>query len=97
MCAVTIIHECKSFCHRNGLSVSPAPAKLPPPLPADTVKALGQTFDMYKLDMNQPPPVPPTRPYTVQGDIKISFPQFRVMKQNYKGKTSSAQALILMT
>lgn len=31
------------------------------------------------------PPVPPTRPYTVQGDKRLCFPHFRHMKQNYTG------------
>ena len=35
---------------------------------------------------NEPPPLPPTRPYTVQGDRRVCFPQFRFMKQNYTGQ-----------
>ena len=60
---------------RNGFPSS-APAKPPPPLPGED-----------SLEVT-PPPVPPTRPYTVQGGVKISFPQYRVMKQNYRGTSN---------
>ena len=33
----------------------------------------------------RPPPVPPSRPYTVSGSKKITFPQSRIMKHNYLG------------
>ena len=32
------------------------------------------------------PPVPRSRTYTVTGNVKTTFPQIRVMKQNYPGK-----------
>ena len=33
----------------------------------------------------RPPPVPPSRPYTVSGNKKIAFPQSRVMGQSFSG------------
>lgn len=31
----------------------------------------------------RPPPVPPSRPYTVTGNSKLGYPQSRVMKMNF--------------
>jgi hypothetical protein len=33
----------------------------------------------------RPPPVPPSRPYTVRGNAKIAYPQARVMKKTFPG------------
>lgn len=31
----------------------------------------------------RPPPVPPSRPYTVTGNSKLGYPQTRIMKMNF--------------
>lgn len=31
----------------------------------------------------RPPPVPPSRPYTVAGSLKLGYPQTRMMKLNF--------------
>ena len=33
-----------------------------------------------------PPPLPKSRPYTVMGNMKMGFPQTRIMKFDYPGK-----------
>ena len=37
------------------------------------------------IDQERPPPVPPSRPYTVTGNRKIAYPQSRVMKNSFPG------------
>merc|ERR1712004_807999 len=46
-------------------------------------KTIQQTCSLFGLDLERPPPIPPSRPYTVVGGKKITFPQSRVMKQSY--------------
>ena len=33
-----------------------------------------------------PPPLPKSRPYTVLGNMKMGFPQNRIMKMDYPGE-----------
>ena len=40
----------------------------------------------FIIFQERPPPVPPSRPYTVNGNKKISFPQTRVMSQSFSGR-----------
>jgi hypothetical protein len=49
------------------------------------VDFIKRTCCLHGLDMDVPPPVPVSRPYTVRGNMKLSFPHKRVVKQNYKG------------
>lgn len=35
------------------------------------------------IQQERPPPVPPSRPYTVTGNSKLGYPQSRVMKMNF--------------
>lgn len=37
----------------------------------------------------RPPPVPPSRPYTVTGNSKLGYPQSRVMKMNFPEDSAS--------
>ena len=37
------------------------------------------------VEQERPPPVPPSRPYTVTGNRKIAYPQSRVMKNSFPG------------
>lgn len=46
-------------------------------------KTAEQTCCLYGLDMETPPPLPKSRPYTVMGNMKMGFPQTRVMKVDY--------------
>merc|ERR1719273_290411 len=46
-------------------------------------KTIQQTCSLFGLDLERPPPVPPSRPYTVNGNRKIAFPQSRVMKKSF--------------
>ena len=43
-------------------------------------------FDDNDVEQERPPPVPPSRPYTVTGNRKIAYPQSRVMKNSFPGK-----------
>ena len=37
------------------------------------------------IPQDRPPLLPGSRGYTVQGNVKMNFPQTRVMKQTYTG------------
>ncbi|XP_070580651.1 unconventional myosin-X-like isoform X2 [Ptychodera flava] len=47
------------------------------------IKTIQQTCYLYGLDMDNPPPLPSSRPYTVSGNSKMGFPQTRIMKHNF--------------
>ena len=38
----------------------------------------------------RPPPVPPSRSYTVTGNTKLGYPQTRIMKMPFPGKKTLA-------
>ena len=40
------------------------------------------------LFKERPPPVPPSRPYSVFGNRKVAYPQTRVMRHSFPGKLS---------
>merc|ERR1712141_475509 len=42
-----------------------------------------------------PPPVPPSRPYTVSGNKKIAFPQSRVMGQSFSDEGTSSDVVLM--
>lgn len=46
-------------------------------------KTIQKTCSLFGLDLERPPPVPPSRPYTVTGNRKIAYPQSRVMKNSF--------------
>lgn len=46
-------------------------------------KTAEQSCSLFGLDMDTPPPLPKSRPYTVMGNMKMGFPQTRVMKVDY--------------
>jgi len=52
-------------------------------------KTIQQTCSLFGLDLERPPPIPPSRPYTVIGGKKITFPQSRVMKTSFPEDESS--------
>lgn len=60
-------------------------AGTPPPDPADKCdnKIIQQTCNLFGLDLERPPPVPPSRPYTVAGGVKLGYPQTRLMKMSF--------------
>lgn len=72
----------------GGTRPRPQPiAGTPPPDPADKCdsKMIQQTCTLFGLDLERPPPVPPSRPYTVTGNSKLGYPQTRVMKMSFPG------------
>ncbi|KAJ7378290.1 Myosin [Desmophyllum pertusum] len=46
-------------------------------------KAADQSCCLYGVDMETPPPLPKSRPYTVMGNMKMGFPQTRIMKYDF--------------
>ncbi|CAH1155682.1 unnamed protein product [Phaedon cochleariae] len=46
-------------------------------------KIIQLTCSLYGLDLERPPPVPPSRSYTVTGNTKHGYPQARLMKMNF--------------
>ncbi|XP_051174657.1 unconventional myosin-IXb isoform X1 [Leptopilina boulardi] len=68
----------------NGIRPRPQPITgTPPPDPSEKCadqKMIQQTCTLFGLDLERPPPVPPSRSYTVTGNTKLGYPQTRVMK-----------------
>ncbi|EDW52161.1 GM16990 [Drosophila sechellia] len=69
----------------GGTMARPRPqpiAGTPPPDPQEKCdqKIIQQTCNLFGLDLERPPPVPPSRSYTITGNSKISYPQNRFMK-----------------
>lgn len=72
----------------GGATTRPRPqpiAGTPPPDPNEKcdTKIIQQTCNLFGLDLERPPPVPPSRPYTVAGNTKLGYPQTRVMKMSF--------------
>jgi len=72
----------------SGATARPRPqpiAGTPPPDPNEKCdsKIIQQTCNLFGLDLERPPPVPPSRSYTVAGNTKLGYPQTRVMKMSY--------------
>ncbi|KAL7647373.1 UNVERIFIED_CONTAM: hypothetical protein RMT77_000969 [Armadillidium vulgare] len=75
-------------------TVRPRPqpiAGTPPPEVLDRCshKAIQQTCSRIGLDLERPPPVPPSRSYTITGNQKLGYPQTRVMKMSFPEDGSS--------
>ncbi|XP_024086474.1 myosin-I heavy chain isoform X2 [Cimex lectularius] len=60
-------------------------AGTPPPDPNEKCdhKIIQQTCTLFGLDLERPPPVPPSRHYTVAGNTKMGYPQTRIMKMPF--------------
>ncbi|XP_022237040.1 unconventional myosin-Vb-like [Limulus polyphemus] len=58
-------------------------AGTPPPDLEKDQKKIQQTCSLFGLDLERPPPVPPSRSYTVTGNTKMGYPQTRVIKMNF--------------
>ncbi|XP_069688106.1 myosin-I heavy chain isoform X2 [Periplaneta americana] len=71
-------------------------AGTPPPDPAEKCdhKMIQQTCTLFGLDLERPPPVPPSRPYTVTGNTKLGYPQTRVMKMPFPEDASGDVVLL---
>eukprot|EP00095_Tigriopus_kingsejongensis_P002709 maker-scaffold809_size94238-snap-gene-0.26 protein:Tk02709 transcript:maker-scaffold809_size94238-snap-gene-0.26-mRNA-1 annotation:"myosin-i heavy chain" len=46
-------------------------------------KIIQQTCALFGLDLERPPPIPPSRPYSIVGVKKVTYPQSRVMRLAY--------------
>ncbi|XP_023247799.1 unconventional myosin-IXb-like [Copidosoma floridanum] len=72
---------------RSGVRPRPQPiAGTPPPDPSDKCadpQMIQQTCTLFGLDLERPPPLPPSRSYTVTGNTKLGYPQTRVMKKPF--------------
>ncbi|KAG8184790.1 hypothetical protein JTE90_015472 [Oedothorax gibbosus] len=66
----------------------------PPDLERCDQKTIQQTCSLFGLDLERPPPVPPSRSYTVTGNTKMGYPQARVMKMNYPEDNSGEVTLL---
>jgi len=58
------------------------------------MKTIQKTCSLFGLDPERPPPVPPSRPYTVTGNRKIAYPQSRVMKNSFPDEGSGAEVIL---
>lgn len=84
----------------GGVTARPRPqpiAGTPPPDPNEKCdnKIIQQTCNLFGLDLERPPPVPPSRSYTVAGNTKLGYPQTRVMKMTYP-EDSSGEGTVLL-
>lgn len=72
-------------------------AGTPPPDPNEKCdsKIIQQTCTLFGLDLERPPPVPPSRSYTVAGNTKLGYPQTRVMKMSFP-EDGSADGPVLL-
>ncbi|XP_044001264.1 unconventional myosin-IXb isoform X2 [Aphidius gifuensis] len=80
----------RSINSSSGTGTRPRPqpiAGTPPPEPSEKcaekcadLKMIQQTCTLFGLDMERPPPLPPSRSYTVAGNTKLGYPQTRIMK-----------------
>ncbi|XP_052754581.1 unconventional myosin-IXAa [Galleria mellonella] len=64
----------------------PAPiAGTPPPDPADKCDPglVKRTCSLVGLDLERPPPLPPSRAYTVSGGVKLGYPQQRTVAADW--------------
>ncbi|XP_073968429.1 unconventional myosin-IXb-like dachs isoform X3 [Rhodnius prolixus] len=68
----------------------------PPPDPTEKCdhKIIQQTCTLFGLDLERPPPVPPSRPYTVAGNTKMGYPQTRIMKMPFPDDGSGDVSLL---
>ncbi|KAI4484047.1 hypothetical protein M0804_007503 [Polistes exclamans] len=73
----------------TGTGTRPRPqpiAGTPPPDPSEKCadqKMIQQTCTLFGLDLERPPPLPPSRSYTVAGNTKIGYPQTRIMEMPF--------------
>ena len=75
-----------SSSRNTGARPRPQPiAGTPPPDPNEKAdaKIIQQTCNLFGLDLERPPPVPPSRSYTVAGNTKLGYPQTRIMKMSF--------------
>lgn len=84
----------------GGATARPRPqpiAGTPPPDPNEKcdAKVIQQTCNLFGLDLERPPPVPPSRSYTVAGNTKLGYPQTRVMKMSFP-EDGGAESPVLM-
>ncbi|XP_025419111.1 myosin-G heavy chain isoform X2 [Sipha flava] len=42
-----------------------------------------QTCNLFGLNLERPPPLPPSRSYTISGNTKMGYPQSRIMKKSF--------------
>lgn len=85
----------------RALGARPRPqpiAGTPPPDPNEKcdTKIIQQTCNLFGLDLERPPPVPPSRSYTVTGNTKLGYPQTRVMKMSYPEEDGEGTVPILL-
>ncbi|KAF5298984.1 hypothetical protein FQA39_LY11616 [Lamprigera yunnana] len=94
----------QSTINRNtntGTTTRPRPqpiAGTPPPDLAEKCdnKIIQQTCNLFGLDLERPPPVPPSRSYTVAGNTKLGYPQTRIMKMTYPEDGGGGDGAVLL-
>ena len=52
--------------------------------------ALSYANESY-ISQDKPPALPSRRSYTIKGNMKLNYPQIRVMKQTYSGELSYSE------
>ncbi|XP_045464718.1 unconventional myosin-IXb isoform X1 [Harmonia axyridis] len=83
----------------NNGTIRPRPqpiAGTPPPDMNEKcdAKIIQQTCTLFGLDLERPPPVPPSRSYTVAGNTKLGYPQTRIMKMSFPENNSSSGVIL---
>ncbi|KPJ07418.1 Myosin-VIIa [Papilio machaon] len=70
----------------------PDPPGLPdPPDPPDKCDAtlVKRTCSLFGLDLERPPPLPPSRAYTVSNGVKLGYPQQRVLAADWADESGA--------
>lgn len=77
-------------------SARPRPAPIagtPPPDPTDKCDPalVKRTCSLFGLDLERPPPLPPSRSYTVAGGVKIGYPQQRMVGVDWTDESGAVR------
>lgn len=73
----------------------PRPVSVPPPPEKCAATVLRNTCTLFGLDLERPPPLPPSRAYTVSGGVKLGYPQARVVSEGWQSLRAGDPVLVL--
>ncbi|XP_069123410.1 myosin-I heavy chain-like isoform X2 [Argopecten irradians] len=61
--------------------------------PKKDPRLLQQASNYYKISLDAAPAIPATRSYNVSGNVRLSYPQFRIMKDDFPKMASDSNVL----
>jgi len=87
----SIVKETNNFSHHNNSGVFTSSQAHHDRCDFKTIQ---KTCALFGLDLERPPPVPPSRPYTVTGNRKVAYPQSRIMKSSFPEETGNNEVIL---